>query len=455
MKIFNIHSVITKIVMIVILLTILTIALFIMTVLYNQHSQGTEKSILNCQNTASKLKLRIERIAGASALSPEAINNRIIKEATSLEIGNLTLYGEKGNVLVHIVNGQLAPQPAASDRELATIIRVIARRGFEDMPNGMPYYYETDPQQKTIILWVPFAYGKDKNGVAVATLAPSAADDGVVYQCLAIGGLIVIVQALFAVLLFTMLLFPLRRLSKCAGQIAEGKMDARIPIVRNDEIGQVASALNEMSVALQRKHDETMVNNPLTGLPGNIAIFNYLNDCLANDDIMCALYCDLSNFRAYNDKYGFTKGDEVIIFMRDCLRLAAKKNNMGGVFIGHEGGDDFVAITGYEQWEIFAKSVVTFFDKGIHSFYNSTDARNGYIELVNRRGESRRVPLMSISVAVVTNKTRNFQSVAELISVAGEVRKYVKSREGSCYAIDRRTGRMPLAQTTAPSPSGT
>src|SRR5271157_3362107 len=108
MKIFNIHSVITKIVMIVILLTILTIALFIMTVLYNRHSQGTEKSILNCQNTASKLKLRIERIAGASSLSPEAINNRIIKEATSLEIGNLTLYGEKGNVLVHIVNGQLA-----------------------------------------------------------------------------------------------------------------------------------------------------------------------------------------------------------------------------------------------------------------------------------------------------------------------------------------------------------
>ena len=271
------------------------------------------------------------------------------------------------------------------------------------------------------------------------------------FKYLLTGGLVFVFQAVFVLLLLTMVLFPMRRLSRGASRIAEGNYDVRIPIVRNDEIGRLASAVNEMSVALQRMRDEARGTNPLTGLPGHITIFNYLNDCLAEGSVMCALYCDLSNFRAYNDKYGFTKGDEMIVYMRDCLRLAAKKNNLTDIFIGHEGGDDFVAITGYEEWEIFAKSVVTFFEKGIHSFYNSTDARNGYIESVNRRGESRRIPLMSISVAAVTNKTRDFQSVAELISVAGEVKKYVKSREGSCYAIDRRSGSMPPAQT----PSGT
>jgi len=458
MKMFNIHSIIAKIVMLFLFMTILTIALFIGVVFYYQRGQIVGNSILNSQNTASKLKLRIDRIAGANDMSPETLN-KIIKEALLLGSSNLTLYGEKGNVFVHIVNNQIASKTSASDQELAIIIRAIARQGFEDIPEGMhesmPFYYETGPEQKTISLFIPFTYSKDKNGVAAATLPISNDIDEqrghLYFQCLLIGGLVIVLQAVFSLLLLTMVLFPLRRLSRGARQIAEGKYDTRVPIVRNDEFGQLASAFNEMSVALQHLHNEAKEINPLTGLPGHIAVFNYLNDCIVNGRVICALYCDLSNFKAYNDKYGFAKGDEVIVFTRDCLRLAAKKNNLTNVFLGHEGGDDFVAITEYEQWEPLAKSFVGYFDKGINSFYNSADARNGYIESVNRRGESHRFPLMSVSVAVVTNKTRDFHSVAEMIQVAGEVKKYVKSREGSCYAIDRRTGPLRSAQP----PSGT
>ena len=114
--------------------------------------------------------------------------------------------------------------------------------------------------------------------------------------------------------------------------------------------------------------------------------------------------------------------------------------DMQNIFVGHEGGDDFVVVTPYESWEPYAKAFITTFDRGIYQFYNSVDARNGFIESVNRQGQRQRFPLISVSIAVVTNKTRPFRRHAEMIQVAAEVKKYVKSLDGSCYAIDRRTG---------------
>ena len=155
---------------------------------------------------------------------------------------------------------------------------------------------------------------------------------------------------------------------------------------------------------------------------------------------ICVLYCDLDNFKSYNDKYGFTKGDDAILYTRDCLNTVAQRNDIQNTFVGHEGGDDFVVVAPYECWELFAKSFITTFDRGIYQFYNSVDARNGFIESVNRQGQRQRFPLMSISIAVVTNKTRPYSRHAEMIQVATEVKKYVKSMDGSCYAIDRRKG---------------
>ncbi len=90
--------------------------------------------------------------------------------------------------------------------------------------------------------------------------------------------------------------------------------------------------------------------------------------------------------------------------------------------------------------EHFAKSLVDSFDRDVSQFYSKTDARNGYIDSLNRQGERQRFPLMSISVAVITNKTRAFKKNTEIIKVAAEVKKYAKSMEGSCYAVDRRCG---------------
>ncbi|MCU0609900.1 MAG: HAMP domain-containing protein, partial [Chitinispirillaceae bacterium] len=331
--------------------------------------------------------------------------------------------------------------------DLKMINMAITKLGFEDKL----FYHNGNRQKKSLSMFIPFAYDADKIGVAAIMLVMKDIDRQMSYlyrQCLVIGLLVMALHFGFGLFFMKMMLIPLKQLNDATLQITQGRLDIRVPIVRDDEIGQLASSFNEMSVALQRMRDEAKGANPLTGLPGNITISNYINDGLAKGKVLCVLYCDLDNFKAYNDKYGFTKGDEAILYTRDSLLSVIKKAKLKDVFVGHEGGDDFVVVTDYEQWEIYAKTFITTFDRGVHQFYNSIDARNGFIESVNRRGERQRFPLMSISIAVVTNKTRPFNSTAEMIQVAAEVKKYVKSMEGSCYAIDRRTGTSRSSQSS-------
>jgi diguanylate cyclase (GGDEF)-like protein len=448
MRFFNTRSLGFKTVLMYLFLTVLNISIFVMMVFENQLDLIAENAILNSQHTASGLKARIDRImADRGGLSPVYIN-KIIREAVSLGITDLTLYGENGSVFVDVSNNRITGKKAAGADELVMIKTAMTQQGFE----GRLFSHSVNRKQRTISLYLPFRYGVDRICVASVRLPMKDIDRQMTYlyrQCLIIGAMVMLVHALFALLFSKMILFPMRQLSAATRKITQGQLNVRVPIVREDEIGQLASSFNEMSVAFQRMRDEAKGANPLTGLPGNIVIANYISDCLLNSRIMCVLYCDLDNFKAYNDKYGFTKGDEVILFTRDCLINVAKREDMGGVFIGHEGGDDFVAVTRYEQWETFAKAFIALFDKGIHRYYGAADARNGYIESVNRKGERQRFPLMTVSVAVVTNRTRDFHSLGEMIQVAAEVKKYVKTVEGSSYTIDRRSGPIRAPQPDA------
>jgi diguanylate cyclase (GGDEF)-like protein len=449
MKVFNTHSIIFKTLLIYFFLTILNISIFILMVFENQLDLIAENAVLASQHTGSSLKYRIDHIIGSTGdLNPVAIN-RILKEASELQIDDMTLYSESGKIFVSTKGNKIVEKKKASIEELKMINMAITKQGFEDKL----FYHNVNRQDKTIALYLPFTYNVDKIGVVAIHLLMKDIDRQMGYlyrQCIIVGILVMLLHFGFAMLFSKMILFPMRQLTEATHQIAQGKLEIRIPIVRDDEIGQLASSFNEMSVAIQRMRDEAKGANPLTGLPGNITIANYINECLSKGKVICVLYCDLDNFKAYNDKYGFTKGDEAILYTRDCLLSVPKRSNMRNVFIGHEGGDDFVAITDYEHWELYAKSFLTTFDRGVHQFYNSVDARNGFIESINRRGERQRFPLMSISIAVVTNKTREFNSVAEMIQIAAEVKKYVKSMEGSCYAIDRRTGPVRNPQSMAP-----
>jgi GGDEF domain-containing protein len=153
------------------------------------------------------------------------------------------------------------------------------------------------------------------------------------------------------------------------------------------------------------------------------------------------LYCDLDNFKAYNDAYGFSRGDEAILFTRDCLRKSFDELGIQDGFIGHEGGDDFIAITDFDSWEPCVKHFIELFDSGVPLLYSDSDRANGYLESVDRKGIRQRFPLMTVSVAVVTNQWRAYARHDEIAQTAAELKKLAKranGTNGSQFAVDRR-----------------
>ncbi len=439
-------SIFFKIAIIYVFLTIMNVSVFVLMVFENQLDLIAENAVLSSQHTATSLKYHIDNVLDKD---PELNNenlNRIIKESSAMGIHDLSLFSEGGRVFLCIENNAVVEREAADMAELKMINMAITRQGFEDKL----FYHSVNKKDKSIQLYIPFTYSTQKIGVAGVRLQMKDIDKQMNYlyrQCILIGILVILLHLGFAFLFTKMIIRPVLILNDATKVIAKGDLTYRVPFAGNDEFGQLASSFNEMAVSLQRMRDEDKGANPLTGLPGNISIANYIDQCLASGRIICVLYCDLDNFKAYNDKYGFTKGDEAILYTRDCLLSASKRRDVRSVFVGHEGGDDFVIVCDYEFWEVVAKTFITNFDRGIYQFYNPVDARNGFIESVNRRGEHQKFPLMSVSVAVVTNKTRPFRRHAEMIQVAAEVKKYVKSMDGSCYAIDRRTNPVSPTQT--------
>lgn len=178
--------------------------------------------------------------------------------------------------------------------------------------------------------------------------------------------------------------------------------------------------------------------SPLTGLPGNVQIQAELKKHLMKQEEFSVMYLDLDNFKAYNDEYGFLKGDEVIKYTANVITKCIHNdfNQIG--FVGHIGGDDFIAIVPYKDTEALCQQIIARFDKGIKSFYNEADIENGYIEIANRKGIVEKFPLVSISIAVVVADKNRFDNILEIGDVSAQVKHAVKSVLGSSYAIDRR-----------------
>ena len=384
MKRPQINSLVFKTAIIYVFVTILNVSIFVLMVFENQLDLIAENAIMNSQLKASNFKYRIDNIVGGGGADLSVINlNKIIREANSLDISDIAVFSEAGKVFVDIAENQQVNRAEATPDEMKNINMAITKRGFEDKL----FYHVVNRKTKRISLYIPFTYKGDKTGVASMVLVMKDIDKQMTYlyrQCFVIALLIIILHVAFAMLLSKMILTPLRKLNEATLRIAQGDLAIRVPIVRDDEIGRLASSFNEMSVAIQRMRDEARGANPLTGLPGNITIAKYIDECLIKGRIICVLYCDLDNFKAYNDKYGFTKGDDAILYTRDCLSSVGKRKDMKDIFVGHEGGDDFVVICDFPYWEEFAKSFITLFDRGIYQFYNSVDARNGFIDSVNR-----------------------------------------------------------------------
>jgi diguanylate cyclase (GGDEF)-like protein len=180
--------------------------------------------------------------------------------------------------------------------------------------------------------------------------------------------------------------------------------------------------------------------SPLTGLPGNFRIAEELERRINSGNLVAVVYGDLDHFKAFNDHYGFMRGDNVIKFTANTLLEAAAASGDPSSFIGHVGGDDFIMVMDPQYAEAFCRTVVERFDDGILDFYDSHDALRGFVEVIDRRGERHKFPVVSISLGVATNRKRSFTTEWEASAVASEMKEHAKSEPGSSYKIDRRTG---------------
>ena len=192
--------------------------------------------------------------------------------------------------------------------------------------------------------------------------------------------------------------------------------------------------------ALRRSRQMREIS-PLTGLPGNFQITHQLEGLVGgNSPPFAVLYADLDDFKAYNDHYGFMRGDEAIRASGRLLTEALARVTTEPPFAGHIGGDDFVLITGADKAEPLAQDIVRNFDAMAPSLYDEEDRQRGFIEVADRRGVLHHYGFLSVSVGVASSAVRPIASQWEASAIASEMKAVAKRKMGSSYEIDRRRG---------------
>ncbi len=195
--------------------------------------------------------------------------------------------------------------------------------------------------------------------------------------------------------------------------------------------------LTRVELALARMH-RVADNNPLTKLPGNSSILRTIQAILDDQLERAVGYVDIDNFKPYNDKYGFSRGDEVIRMtarvLVNCLQEYDKKDG----FVGHIGGDDFVIAMPLSKARDVCQSIIDNFSALIPLFLDEEDLEAGCFCSIDRQGKACAFPITSLSIAVVTCEPGRYKHYGEVTAVAAQLKKKVKQMEGSNYFIDRR-----------------
>ncbi|MGD9898629.1 MAG: response regulator [Calditrichaceae bacterium] len=190
--------------------------------------------------------------------------------------------------------------------------------------------------------------------------------------------------------------------------------------------------------AVLRRYQQNLDSNPLTYLPGNNAIQTMLQKKIDSGKLFAVAYADLDNFKAYNDKYGFVAGDKMLLFTGRLITEAINRFGNPDDFVGHVGGDDFVLVSTPEMVESVCLFITDIMGREIHNFYREDDKKSGFIISKNRQGRIQKFPFVTISIAIVTNENRIINSIAEVSTIATELKKLAKKKTGNTYVFDKR-----------------
>ena len=226
---------------------------------------------------------------------------------------------------------------------------------------------------------------------------------------------------------------PLRELKRATEQIAEGKFEYNLNINRHDEIGSLADAFSFMTERLKVLETLLLDASPLTGLPGNLAIEKEIEKRFSEKKLFTLCHVDLDNFKPFADKYGYAWGSEVIKEVAHILTNHLRIAEPEGDFVGHVGGDDFIIISEPERTEQLCQKIVDEFDLRIMRFYSEKDRQKGFIMGKDRQGNQQKFPLITMTIAIVTDDGTHFQGPLDMAKKAAELKEYAKTLPGSNY----------------------
>jgi diguanylate cyclase (GGDEF)-like protein len=178
--------------------------------------------------------------------------------------------------------------------------------------------------------------------------------------------------------------------------------------------------------------------SPLTGLPGNHSINDEIRRRLASGERFALLQVDIDHFKAFNDYYGYARGDQAIQMLARILTESVQRYGSPESFVGHIGGDDFVVLATPETAEDLGEQILEWFNRSSRELYDQEDRERGHVEVLSRRHTSERFPLMSLTIALVSTDRVPVTHLAQLIDIAQELKAHGKGISGSVLVGERR-----------------
>ena len=197
-----------------------------------------------------------------------------------------------------------------------------------------------------------------------------------------------------------------------------------------------------------RRTQYSFYTNSLTNLGGGRIIEEILQQKLADNEQFSLAHIDIDNFKSFNDKYGYLKGDKVITQTAYILCQIVKQYGTRNDFVGHIGGDDFVFITKPDREKVIAQKFINQFNRLIPLHYSEADRKSRFIEVEDRSGIMRNIGIMTVTVAIVNNKARDFKSIVQINEVISSLKSYLKSQPGSKFMVERRRQNKGIGKRT-------
>ncbi|MDD5449784.1 MAG: HAMP domain-containing protein [Candidatus Omnitrophica bacterium] len=419
-----------------VIFSLIIIAAFCIIQVKNQLSSITTFNLYRARVSALIVKDTLEKTIKEDALAASTD----IRKSFQISILSLKESGIIENVVILNKNCEFVATSGKKFAKLAPADYRIVKECADISQKNKWLIPNIDTQRSVIDLYIPLALDGNVDYIAKVMFSLGNIGDALrqVYIPIIITVVIVIfLNIILGSILTKTIVRPIKVLNEATKAIAGGNLKLKVNIKTRDEIEELGGTFNYMTDSLQRMKEKAENANPLTKLPGNNIIHEETSKRINANRKFIFIYADLDYFKAYNDKYGIAEGDKVIKLTADIMRESLK---FGGpdIFLGHEGGDDFVLIVSPANAEKVTAYIINEFDKRVRDLYTKEDLQQGFIISTARDGTIQKFPIMSISLAGVSNEKRPLASYGETTNICTEVKKKAKSVSRSIFILDKR-----------------